>query len=201
MKVTDKELQKPSSYLPCWFEVASHRGRIFCGSDCEFLGELYAWIIDGLNGNDMRITYEASDCNIRYDFSNVELTDQTEYFKMIYWLCEHTLSEDLGRAHNAKVILKVCGVEDELISDCISLKKSRDSQDAIRKRREQEIKEEYKKKHPEFDENSLFDDINLNIYKAEAGLPVIEDKFPALVEKWTAIHQKKFEEQMQKGEE
>lgn len=121
MKVTDKELQKPSSYLPCWFEVASHRERI-CGSDCESLGELYAWIIDGLNGNDVRITYEASDCNVRYDFRNVELTDPTEYFKMIYWLCEHTLSDDPGRAHNAKVILEVCGVENELISDCISLK-------------------------------------------------------------------------------
>lgn len=96
------------------------------------------------------------------------------------------------------MILEVCGVEDELISDCISLKKTRDSQDAIRKQREEEIKEEYKKKHPEFDEKSLFDDINLNIYIAEAGLPVFEDKFPVLVEKWTAIHKKKFEEQTEK---
>ena len=62
-------------------------------------------------------------------------------------------------------------------------------------------KKKLKKNHPEFDENSLFDDINLNIYKADAGLPVFEDKFPALVEKWATIHQKKFEEQVQKGEE
>lgn len=122
MKQTEEKLICPQKgCVGSFWNVISHRKTLPVGLECQTVGEVYAWAIDGLNGIDSRITYEASDVNIKWDVLNLELFLKEEFYRFIHWLCGFTISDDEGVAHNAKVILGICNIEEDLISEAVKI--------------------------------------------------------------------------------